>query len=96
MEMQETYPTELKVIYKEYPEWKKRAWRIWRGFFSGFLGSVGTLLIFTEPDTFLSKEKLYNWIIPIIGGAFAGGFIAMGKVLRDMFPNNAILKKLPV
>ncbi len=81
---------------KKYPEWKIRAWRAGRAFMGGFLGSAGTLLVFTDTETLLSKENIVNWIVPLLAGALAGGLVALGKYLRDLFPDDTVLKKLPI
>lgn len=81
---------------EEYPAWKKMLWRAGRAFGAGFLSSAGVLLIVTPPETFTSKESLFNWLIPLGTGALAGGMVGLGKFLRDMFPQSEVLKKMPL
>jgi len=79
-----------------YPEWKKQLWRGGRAFISGFLSSAGILLITTPAETFTTKENLINSVVPVLTGGLAGGFILLGKMLRDAFPEVGVLKKMPI
>lgn len=81
---------------KEYPNWKKNLWGAVRAFFGGFFSAMAVLLIATPQDTFTSLENIKNWLVPIGVGALTGGFVGLGKFLRDIFPNSQILQKLPI
>lgn len=81
---------------KEYPDWKRNLWAGLRAFTSGFMSSVGVLLMVTEPSSFTSLKNLQNWLIPIVIGGLASGFVMLGKFLRDAFPDNKAINKIPV
>lgn len=80
------------LFTKDYPEWKKNLWGAGRAFVGGFLGALATFLLTLNADTILDKDW---WLRMVLVGCFVGGFIALGKFLRDLFPENAVLARLP-
>jgi len=83
-------------IDKNYPDWRRNLWGALRAFVGGFLGTTGVLLVVTPKETFLSWDNFQNWLIPLVAGALAGGFVAVGKFLRDLFPDSKTVNKMPI
>jgi hypothetical protein len=77
----------------EYPDWKKNLWGALRAFVGGFLGALATFLLTVNGDNVLDKDW---WLRMVLVGCFVGGIVALGKFLRDIFPESAILAKLPI
>jgi len=78
---------------KEYPDWKQNLWGAFRAFTGGFLGSLATCLITVTNENILSGEF---WLRIVLVSSFVGGFVYLGKWLRDKFYDNPIVQKLPI
>lgn len=80
---------------KNYPEWKQVLWRVVRAFVSGFLASI---LVFIDSADFSdlgSEENRKKLLLSLIVGAFSGGVTAVGKLLRNLYPEVVWIQKLP-
>jgi len=75
-----------------YPDWKKNLMGALRAFMGGFLGALATFLLTLNEENLLNKDW---WLRMVLVGCIAGGIVAVGKFLRDLFPENPILAKLP-
>lgn len=80
----------------DYEAWKKIAWRGFRAFVAGFISGMALLLITATPEDFTSWENAQKFLIPVGMGAVSGGLVALGKTLRDAFPESEIINKLPI
>ena len=77
----------------EYPDWKKNLWGALRAFVAGFLASLATCLITADTEKIADLDW---WLKFALVGSLVGGIIALGKFLRDMFPESALFAKLPI
>ena len=81
------------LFNKEFPDWKKNLWGALRAFVGGFLGSLATFLLTINGETALDTDW---WLRMVLVGSFVGGFIALGKFLRDMFPESTLIARIPI
>lgn len=81
---------------KDYEEWKVTLWRAVRAFVAGAVSAMGVILVTVTPDVFNDWTALKKFLIPLGAGALTGGLVAVGKVLRDAFPESAIVQKIPI
>ncbi len=94
--MEKTNP----LYKKDYPEWKKNLWRALRTFFIAFLCSF--VLIIKDIDITgienlnALKEYLIKLVMSALVGGVSGGIKALFEWLRDKFPDNIILARLPL
>ena len=77
---------------KAYPEWKKSLWGALRAFVAGFLGALATFLLTANGDNVLDKEW---WLRIVLVGSMVGGIIGLGKFLRDIFGESALIQRIP-
>ena len=90
--MEKTNP----LYEKEYPDWKKNLWGAFRAFFSSFLAVLGFMLTQIEVKDFENRDTVIKLVVSISLASLVGGLVAVGKFLRDLFPDNAIVQKLPI
>lgn len=80
---------------KEYPEWRRIAWRFGRVFLSGFISALSIVLISVDKDDLNSPAP---FLLAATLGCLAGGLNALGKYLRDKFGSadkESLVDKLP-
>ena len=94
--MEKTNP----LYKKDYPEWKKILWRALRTFFIAFICSfflvIKNIDITGIEDLDMLKEYLIKLVISALIGGVSGGVKALFDWLRDEFPDNIILARLPL
>lgn len=83
-------------IEKNYAQWKITAWRAGRAFIAAFIPTFGFMLTSVTVETFESKETLVKLIVAIGLSSLTAGIVAVGKYLRDSFPESEIVNKLPI
>ena len=78
---------------KEYPLWKKVAWRYGRAFVATFLASLSTQILMFQEDLTLTALR------SAIFASFAAGLQALSKVVRDVYGDkkySSPVHKMPV
>lgn len=90
--MEKTNP----LYQKDYPEWKKILWGMLRAFVPSFLGMFGFLLTSVTAEHFENKEALIKFIVSVAFGSLIAGLKGLGSYLRDLFPDNTVLARLPI
>lgn len=81
-----------------YPEWKKVVWRFIRVFISAFLVSGSVVLANATPETLSTWDNFRNMLVfPFLLAGGIAGINAVGKLIRDLFGNeakNSVIDKL--
>jgi len=81
------------VYVEGYPEYKKMLWGAFRAFVAGFLSALATFLLTVNEENLLDKDW---WLRIVLTGSLVGGIIALGKWLRDMFPESSLMQRIPI
>lgn len=81
---------------ENYPEWKKVAWNALRAFISSFIPTLGLMLTTITIEDVGNKEILYKFLVSACVAGIAAGIIALGKYLRNLFPESEVAQKLPI
>lgn len=90
--MEKTNP----LYQKDYPEWKKNLWGMLRAFTTAFLPMFGFLLSSVTIETLQDKEILVKFVVSVLFGSVVAGLRGLGSYLRDLYPDNTVLARLPV
>lgn len=77
---------------KDYEDWKRNLWAAFRSFFAGFVSTMGVFLVTTNMDALKNPEA---WASALLMGSLVGGLIALGKFLRDLFPESKSVNRIP-
>ena len=78
---------------KEFPNWKKNLWGAVRAFSGGFLASLAMCLVSINTDTVFTQNF---WMEVVLRSALTGGFVFLGKWLRDEFYASEVAQRLPI
>ena len=78
---------------KDYSEFKKNLWGAFRAFFSGFIASLTVHLIGINGDNLTNLEW---WLKIVLVSSLTGGFVFLGKWLRDKFYTSPEVQKIPI
>jgi len=81
------------LYVKDYPEWKKNLWGAGRAFFAGFVSVLAIQLMSMNGDHLVD---LGWWLNIVLTSSLVGGLVGLGKFLRDIFPENPVLQRLPI
>lgn len=81
------------LFEKDFPNWKKNLWGALRAFVAGFLSSLAVFLLTINGESLVDIDW---WLRIVLVGSLVGGLIALGKFLRDTFPESTILARLPI
>lgn len=79
----------------KYPEWKKTLWGAGRAFIAAFVPVMGFMLMSATAEDFSSWENAKIFLFPVMVASFAAGIVGLGKWLRDLFPENALVQRIP-
>lgn len=90
--MEKTNP----LYQKDYPEWKKVLWGVLRAFVGSFIPVFGLMLTSITVDTFTDREIFVKFFVSVAISSMSAGIVGIGKYLRDIFPDNEVLAKLPI
>lgn len=83
------------IYQKDYPEWKKNLWGIFRAFVGSFIPVFGALLTTVTVEHFQDKEVLIKLGVSILIASLTAGIVGVGKFLRDLCPQSEIVQRLP-
>lgn len=81
---------------ENYPEWKKVAWNALRAFVASFIPTLGLMLTTITIEDVGNKETLYKFLVAACIAGVTAGIIALGKYLRNLFPDSEVAQKLPI
>lgn len=81
---------------KNYPDWKKNLWGAGRAFVAAFIPVFGFMLTQVKIETLSNREDLTKFVISLCLSSVVAGIIGLGKFLRDLFPDSAVVQKLPI
>lgn len=80
----------------KYPEYKEILWGAGRAFVGAFIPTMGAMLISATPGDFSCWENAKKFLFPVMVGSFAAGIVGLGKFLRSLYPESAVLARLPI
>jgi hypothetical protein len=79
----------------DYAAWKKNLWGAARAFVAAFIPVFGFMLTQIDVDILSDKDTLVKFLISLGLSSAAAGIVGLGKFLRDVFPENAIVQRIP-
>jgi len=85
--------TKNPLFQKDYENWKKNLWGAGRAFFSGFISVLAVQLLTINGDHITDLDW---WLKIVLISCLVGGFVGLGKFLRDLFPESPIMQRLPI
>lgn len=83
-------------VQKNYPDWKKNLWGAFRAFTGSFIATMGIFLITAQPEDFSCWENAKKFLVPLALSSFTAGVVALGKFLRDLYPDSEVIQKIPI
>ena len=83
------------VFVKDYPEWKKILWGAGRAFIAAFIPVMGFMLMGATSEDFSCWENARIFLLPVGLASFTAGVVGLGKFLRDIFPESAVVQRIP-
>jgi len=66
-----------------------------RAFSGAFISTAALMFIAVKIEDFESKETLIKLLTSVAVAGIAAGVVGIGKYLRALFPDSAIVAKLP-
>jgi hypothetical protein len=82
-----------QLYQPNYEEWKKNLWGATRAFVAGFLSVFAVQLLSIDGDCLTDLDW---WLKIVLTSCLVGGFIGLGKFLRDLFPESALMQRIPI
>ena len=83
------------LFVKDYPEYKRILWGALRAFVAAFIPVMGYMLMSATAEDFSCWENARIFLLPIAIASFAAGVVGLGKWLRDLFPQSALVQRIP-